>query len=652
MHGEPTMSVQRIAVNPWLLAALFAAGLSACAPDPVDPEVKPPDGAKLSVSLTSPAHQAANVGLSPSLVIQFSAPVLEQSISMSISPEAALGTATLNADGNEIAYDNVLLAANTQYTVTVSAAGKGGEQFTAPHVFSFKTVAATDTAGPTLVSSLPSSGAVAVPANQVLTLTFSEPMDIAGLIVTSEPEHDFGAPVWSNDDKSATFLAADPLLGGQRYALTLAGADRAGNALQAAAAITFTVANSADSVAPSIIATTPIGSATGVSLNTALSLTFSEEMDKATVDAAVSISPNASGIVTWDSTNTLRTLQAKGLAANTQYTLTVGVGAKDLAGNPLAAPFSVVFTTGAARDTTPPQIAGYTPLLGSSGNARNVNITITFSEPMDKAATQAAFSITAPVGMTSGIYTWSADGKTMTFNPSSNFPYAVVAAWRLTTGAMDLAGNAIAAQVTRSFNVIKQGTLVVNSVGASDGIARSDGLVSLNYASIHAGETDGAAIRAFVTFNLSALPATTERITMAAVYLYQMQLHGDPAAMLGGAPKLERVNFGETLDASDFNVARFTGYNDSVDLTIGAAGAWRGNGALALGVWDDFKNRAARGNLSQYRVRLPNLTSAPDGQNWVSFYGGDSADTDCPRPNPAATGSSCKAHMIIQYEYP
>ena len=530
-----------------LLSVLLMSAVAACAVPPVtgDPPVDPK---ALTVAMTAPGDGATGIGLSPALVIQFSAPIDEASLSVTLAPVSALGAHELNADGTEVSFANVVLTASTPYTVTVSAVGKAGEVLASAYSFSFTTGSgAADTSKPTVMSSVPASGALSVPANQVLSLTFSEPMDTAGVAITLEPAQDLGEGVWSLNDTVLTFPApAAELVAGQLYSLTLVGSDKAGNIMQAAAPITFTVPKPADSVLPTVIATTPAPAAMAVSNNTTISLTFSEEMDQASVNAAIVVSPSASGIVTWDPTGTLRTLSAKGLAANTQYTVTVGIGARDLA------------------------------------------------------------------------------------------------------------GNAIAAPMQRAFDVIKQGTLVLNPVAASDGYIRSDGpTVYPIYSTIHAGDFgSGVSLRSFLTFDLSPVPANTARITTAAIYVYQMQLKGNPAGTLGGNAKLERVNFGETLDAADMNVARYMGLNDSVDFLIGAADGWKANSSIALGVWNDFQNRASRGNLTQFRLRYPTASTGAATQNYVSFYAGESADTDCPRPNSAAVGSSCKPHMIIIYEYP
>ncbi|MGH3104465.1 MAG: S8 family serine peptidase [Gaiellaceae bacterium] len=103
-------------------------------------------------------------------------------------------------------------------------------------------------------------------------------------------------------------------------------------------------------------------------------------------------------------------------------------------------------------DTTPPTVASVSPGDGATAVAPSANVTTTFSEPMDQAATQAAFSLVdvsnAPVA---GTFSWS--GTTMTFDPAGSLASAAQYTARVTTAAQDPAGNALAAEEAWSFTV-------------------------------------------------------------------------------------------------------------------------------------------------------------------------------------------------------
>ena len=85
-------------------------------------------------------------------------------------------------------------------------------------------------------------GASDVPPSETISLVFSKPMNTAGLVVSSDPGLSLGMAVWSANDTVATYSAPVAPLEPGRYALTVFGADKAGNPLDGSATITFVVA--------------------------------------------------------------------------------------------------------------------------------------------------------------------------------------------------------------------------------------------------------------------------------------------------------------------------------------------------------------------------------------------------------------------------
>lgn len=514
--------------------------------------------------------------------------------------------------------------------------------------------AVVDSAAPSLVSSSPAHGQSGVAPDAVLSLTFSEPMDPFSLMVVALPEHDFAAGVWSEGDTVVSFPSmVGKMPPGAQLSLSISGADKSGNPL-AGGLLSFTVAEAADLAPPEVAQAQPAAGSSDAAINAAISITFSEPMNEASVEGAVSIAPSVAGSVTWDESGATYTLAPNAaLAGSTQYTVTVGVGAKDAAGNALAAPHVYSFTTAAVADTTKPSAVSSAPGTNEMGVARNANISITFSEPMNKAATQAAFSITSPAGFTTGAYSWSADGRTMTFNPQGTFAFGQPVAWRVTTDAQDLAGNALTQAISRGFYVVRQGTLVLEAMPALDGHITSAGTVSTGASMLFVGDSVNVpSYRGFLSFDLNALPENLLRVTNASLYVFLHAKNGDPVANLGGAAKLERVSYGNALTASDYDVQRFTGLFDSVDFISTLTSGWKVNGQLALGVFADWSDRNSRDHLSQYRVRFP--TQYDNGEaDYVQLHSADSIATYCPRPAAAANGSSaCKPHLVVIYEYP
>jgi PKD repeat protein len=104
-----------------------------------------------------------------------------------------------------------------------------------------------------------------------------------------------------------------------------------------------------DTERPEVESTNPINGAYDVPFDTTPSITFSEEMSHSSVANAFSIEPVVTGTFAWNGP-TLTFTPSSPLAERTRYTVTVSTAAMDLAGNPLASPFSFSFTS---AGTTP-----------------------------------------------------------------------------------------------------------------------------------------------------------------------------------------------------------------------------------------------------------------------------------------------------------
>ena len=106
---------------------------------------------------------------------------------------------------------------------------------------------------------------------------------------------------------------------------------------------------------------------------------------------------------------------------------------------------------GASPDTTAPTVSSTIPADLAIGVAINRNITATFSEPMDAATiTSTTFTLAAPGPVAvAGTVTYA--GTVATLNPTVNLATNTVFTVTVTTGAKDLAGNALVANKIWSF---------------------------------------------------------------------------------------------------------------------------------------------------------------------------------------------------------
>jgi hypothetical protein len=209
---------------------------------------------------------------------------------------------------------------------------------------------------------------------------------------------------------------------------------------------------------PTVTAVVPLNNAGGVAINRNITATFSEAMDPLTVTTATfpvvdNVGTPVSGTVTPSGMSAVFN-PTDNLAANTTYTATITTGAKDLAGNALASNYVWSFTTGATADSTAPTVTLTSPDNAATSVVINSDVNATFSEAMDPlTVTTATFTVVDNVGTpVSGTVTPS--GVNAVFNPTGNLAANTTYTATITTGARDLAGNALASNYVWTFTTI------------------------------------------------------------------------------------------------------------------------------------------------------------------------------------------------------
>ena len=352
-----------------------------------------------------------------------------------------------------------------------------------------------ETTVPTVTSMSPGedSGIAAdtgIGTNSKLTATLSEAMDPALITlidpVTGKPANFrlaqgdtaiAGTASYDATNHIAIFTPAVVLAPNTKYTATIITGikDLAGNPLTTDFAWCFTTDAIPDVTPPSVMFTIPANTVpvvVGVAVNRKITATFSEDMNSSTLTPAsftvTGPGPTpVSGTVTYSRRMAVFT-PSTGLAPNTAYTATIGTGAMDLAGNPLQAANAIwSFTTGAGADVTAPVVNVTFPASAATNVAISTAITVTFNEPMDPATiTTANFAVTGPgTDLVVGTVAFDASNNTATFTrikhlitpvdfhptPVSNLDPVPIYTATLTTGARDLAGNALASNRVWSF---------------------------------------------------------------------------------------------------------------------------------------------------------------------------------------------------------
>ena len=204
---------------------------------------------------------------------------------------------------------------------------------------------------------------------------------------------------------------------------------------------------------PTVTLTNPLDGATTVYINTKISATFSQEMDPTTINVKTFTLKQGetavSGTVTGVGVNAIFTPDTY-LAANTVFTATITNGAKNLEGNKILDDYVWSFTTGLTADLTPPTVVLVSPANGVSGVDINKKVTVTFNEAMDPSSITAA-TFTLKRGITTVLGSVAYSGVIAIFTPGSSLLPSTIYTATVTTGANDMASNALAANYVWTF---------------------------------------------------------------------------------------------------------------------------------------------------------------------------------------------------------
>jgi hypothetical protein len=227
------------------------------------------------------------------------------------------------------------------------------------------------------------------------------------------------------------------------------------------------VASTVDGRAPEVVAITvtqPLpGDATRALITTSIEVEFSEPVDQPSAAAALSIEPSVEGGVSWSGSTMIFT-PGDLLEPETSYTVSVGAGIRDLAGNGMtrvAEP--LVFET-----SGPPTVTLTQPKDGADDVGLAGPITVKFSSLMDTASVEAALVLRPAFAHE---LRW--DGEVLEIIPVE--PLEADQDYRVAIGdrAKDVAGVGLGEPLTLSFHTIVPGletTMLVPAAG-TDGIA-------------------------------------------------------------------------------------------------------------------------------------------------------------------------------------
>lgn len=199
--------------------------------------------------------------------------------------------------------------------------------------------------------------------------------------------------------------------------------------------------------APTILVVVP--QTNGVGINRAVAVVFSRSMDPASINAGTFMVAGVAGTVSYDTANRIAAFKPSAdFAPNTMFNATITVGARDISGVPLAAPFNFSFTTRATKDTSPPAVVAINVASGATCVPLDQKIKVTFDEQMDSLTINPSTFFIEGVA---GAVTYDVVSQTATFTPATNLAANTTFTITVTIGAKDLGGVPLAAPFHHTF---------------------------------------------------------------------------------------------------------------------------------------------------------------------------------------------------------
>jgi uncharacterized protein YkwD len=325
-------------------------------------------------------------------------------------------------------------------------------------------------------SILPEVLAAGATTDASIPVTFAQPMDRASVEagIQIHPHVDT-ALAWSEDGRTLFIRADTRWQTDTRYLLVVPESARTavGTALGAPLRFSFTTQTAAtvidfevafagvdDAAAVKLARSTsdplvafevvdngpaslaPTELAPGVSAGTEVRIGFSAEMDRAETEGAFAITPRVAGELRWYG-NDLVFQPSERLEPGSRYTVSL-VGARDALGNPLGGKANFSFTV---RDGA--QVVRVRPRHGEVDVSAD-RIEIWFSQPMQSAATEEAFTLrdVTAGAVVAGELSWNARGSVLVFTPLSALAAGHRFEVRLGDAARDEDGNPVSASAS------------------------------------------------------------------------------------------------------------------------------------------------------------------------------------------------------------
>lgn len=612
------------------------------------PAPPPPDTTPPTVQATNPIDNATSVPKDKIVTITMDEPMLASSINttnVQVSPSIDYDVFLNPVNLSQIIINHTVpFAFNTIYTITLPSGGvKDTSSNGIASMFAFDFTievqpTVPDTTPPTVSSIDPVNGATGVVRNKTITITFSEPILESSINTTNVVLAPLIANSVFRDPTNTSKVIIDPtgdLPASTLHTITLpAGGikDLSDNGLASQLQFGFTTEAAPpppDTTPPTITARSPAISATNVAIDTDITVDFSEALlTPIPANSFELFAPGPTEVtavtITMENGNArLRMNPDSNLNTSTPYTVFVRTTIEDVAGNNLASESSWSFTTAAAApgpDTTPPTVIARIPAPGATNVARNSTVIVDFSETMDAATIHSnsieLYRVSDSAEIACNISLGAIDGQSnrrITLTPTSLLGFNTQYQAFVKTLVKDVAGNALASEVSWLFTTVENLAVIArNPAASSTNVAtnttvQTDFNKALNTATVTSSSYKlinvgtGIQVAATISFaNGNTRAVLTPTAALATSTQYQVIVSPTVADTTGVTLPAEESWFFTTV--IQFAVSNRTPLPDAIDFPI--------SGSIVI----DFNKALNTSTVTNNTVELFDTSTNPDSE--------------------------------------
>jgi len=329
------------------------------------------DSAAPRVSSSFPRNGATEVSTNTMVIVTFDEGMAEASSDhVSIAGPGSPGLSDPSWSGTQLTLTTSGLLSTSRYTVTVATGvtddSLPGNEMDEPNAFLFTTGSGVAPTPPIIQYTTPVHDATGVAIATKVVIGFSKAMDttVTRGAVSVSPSFDW-SPAWSDGDTVLTVNPDNNLMPNTRYTFTVSEGALASDGTSMASPYAFhiTTGDPPDVTRPTVTDNYPPDRQREISpYLEELTITFSEPMDTASVEAALSISPSRITSKTWRVDDTVLAMVVE-MTDDERYTVTVGTGAADASGNRLTEEFTFYFVTRTSDEPTDDSPGMVAPML-------------------------------------------------------------------------------------------------------------------------------------------------------------------------------------------------------------------------------------------------------------------------------------------------